>query len=184
MRARSVAAGGEARAGVRDSREHVANVGLVAYACWIAYRADDDEIVEHDLAVLPLRMIAERRGLRLGGVADDNVRVTAAHHLQGAAAAGEVHADLDAAGVSERRQQVSEQPGILDACRRGEHDVTTRRTTARKDDRRCGDGRGKLQAHVKGERALTDQRPFVVLLAERAAAGRGDLRRGCRRGCE
>jgi hypothetical protein len=157
MRPRVVAPRDEGRLGGGDFLQCVNDVLVAGDVCRIALRSSDDEIVVHDVVALHALSFGHELVLGWPVVNEDHVRIAPPPDVERLAGAHRDHFHVDALGLRELRQQVTEKPRLLGRRRRGDRDGTllslsfTKPQHGGKDD--CGNSHRYVSSSCTGRRA-------------------------------
>jgi hypothetical protein len=124
LRTRPVATRNE-HIGRRDSPHGGGEIPGAAGSDRIVSRPDEQEVVVHDPPPLHQIPALDVGALRLGGVHQHRIGVSAPRHRQRRAAADRDHLHLDTAPGAKGREQRIQQPAVLGAGRGGQHHVAS-----------------------------------------------------------
>ena len=127
----------------------------------IRRRADDDEIVVHHRQPLGREAFGDELLLGGGVVHEHHVGVPAARHVERLTGADRNHADVDAGGLLELRQQVAEQAGLLGRRGRRHHDALVLRPGRRNRHRAQQQRPSSNDLHVHGNSPLRNNAASV-----------------------
>ena len=103
-----VSPGNERRAGGGQAGERIGGAFRAGNPCRVAGRADDDEVVVHDLAAVDAVALTDELALRCRIMDQQQVCIAAPREIEGLAGADRDDLDAHASGGGHARQQVAE----------------------------------------------------------------------------